>query len=155
MAEKKINGKTFRHSKRLVLRALELKYRLAAFIGADAADLPTMLAGAGPRRDGETPEAHAAREAASNGAVVKMLAGMLRGNSPAQFLDLVREFIETDDAVQIKRPSGDWDTVDIDSDLDEADFLELMAFVLREEFAAFFDALPRLSQLRGGKGKSA
>lgn len=153
MAEKKINGKTFRHQKRGVRRALELKYRLVAFFSADMDDLPAVLSGAGARRDGETVEAHAAREAASNGALVKMLVGALRDNTADTFLDLVAEFLETDEAVQVKHPNADWHDVSIDGDLEEADFIELMAFVLREEFGAFFGALPKLTGLRGAKGK--
>lgn len=154
MAEKKINGKTFRHSKRGVMRALELKYRLIAFFGTDASDLPAIIGGAGARRDGESEEAFAAREAASNGALVRMLVGALRGNSPDLFLALVSEFLETDGAVEVKHQGGDWHDVSIDGDLDEADFIELMAFVLKEEFAAFFGKLPKLRQLRGAKASS-
>lgn len=148
MAETRINAKTFRHTKRPVRRALELKYRLVSFFAADMGDLPALLGGAGSRRDGETAEAHAAREAASNGALIKMLVGALRDNEADAFLDLVSEFLETDEAVQVKHKGGDWHDVSLDGDLDEADFIPLMAFVLREEFGAFFGGLPKLKALR-------
>ena len=151
MAEKTINGKTFRHNKRGVRRALELKWKLVSFFAADMADLPDVLSGAGPKRPGETDEEHAKREAASNAALIKILMGAFRGNDASAFLDLVEEFLETDEAVQVKHKGGDYHDVSLEGDLEEEDVIPVIAFVLKEEFSAFFAGLPKLMGLRGGK----
>jgi hypothetical protein len=59
--------------------------------------------------------------------------------SPVDFATLVKDVVEI---AMIKRPSGQYDQVDLDGDLSsrKGDILPLAILVLREQFGDFFSA---------------
>ncbi|MCF1502197.1 hypothetical protein L0F51_00260 [Afifella sp. H1R] len=132
MAEKKINGRTFKVEPMLAYQAITLQARLLKAAGPALDKLPAIFGGLGK---GETAKVEA------NVSAIAALSSILEKMEPSQVADLMRDVAET---AKIERASGHYEPVDFDGDFSGrlGDVIPVMAFVLREQFGDFFrDAL--------------
>jgi len=136
MAEKKINGRTFRVDPMLATKALILQARLFRVAGPAIEKLPEILAGHGGNED---------EQRNSNAAAIGAFASIFAQSSPDDLADIVREVVEI---ARIRRPSGSYDPIDFDGDMTghQADLIPLCVFVLQEQFGDFFSAVPGLGR---------
>jgi hypothetical protein len=134
MAEKKINGQTYKVEKMLATDAVKLKLRLLKTIGAGVDQVPAILAGAGSKA---TPE----QKEKSNSAAIHAFTEIFVKADPDEMTDLIKDILEV---AMIKREgSGTYDQVDMDDDFtdDLAAMIPVAVFVLRETFGDFFTGL--------------
>lgn len=129
MAERKINGATYRVGTVLATDALRLKLRLLKVVGAGVDQLPAILAGAGGKA---TP----AVKKRSDQAAIAAFTEIFMKSDVEEMITLVKDIVEI---AQIKRPSG-YDQVDLDGDFSgkTGDMLAVAVFVLQEIFGGFF-----------------
>jgi hypothetical protein len=134
MAEKKINGRTFKVVPMLATDALAMQARLFKAIGPAMPRLPTILAGLSEKGEG-------ARSTAEVNAIAALVE-VLGGAQPAETTALIKDIVEK---AQIHRPSGAWEEVDLDGDFTGhlADIPPVVIFVLKENFSDFFGDLLR------------
>lgn len=128
MAEKKINGRTFKVDALLVTRALALQARLTRAIGPAIGKLPEIISA----RSGTE-----AQKAEADSKTIDALAGIFNGMEPDDYVELVKDIVEI---AQIQRPSGQYDKVDIDADFfnDLKSLIPVAFFVLQTQFQDFF-----------------
>lgn len=133
MAEKKINGRTFKVDKMLATEALVLQARVVKIAGPALEKLGVIMQGQGSDK---TPEQKAASDAAALTAIVQVFAQA----DPVQLVDLLRDIVAV---AHIRRPSGNYDPCDIDGDFTEnqGDIFPVVLFVLQEQFSSFFSGL--------------
>lgn len=145
MAEKKINGRTFRTEPLLATEALILQARLIKLVGPALGQLGAIFAGRGEQASEEA-------KAQSNFAALGALASIFAQAQPQEVASLVKDLIE---ATQIKRASGAYDQADFDGDFTghQSDIIPVVLFVLREQFGDFFTGLPGFGSL--GKAEAA
>ena len=132
MSEKKIRDRQFRVSPILASEALRLQARILKMVGGAVEHLPAIFA----KDRAASPEA----EAASNAAAIAAVTSIFEKADADEVVSLIRVVVET---VQVKRPSGDWNTVDLDGDLsgkNMADLFPVVVMALREHFGDFFSA---------------
>lgn len=131
MAEKKINGKTYKVEPLLATDAIRLKMRLVKAVGPALSRIPVIFAGFGAA----TPEA---REK-SNEAAADALAEIIGGLDPDDATDLIKNIVEV---AMIKRPSGSYEQVDLDGDFtgNLGEIITVATFVLQEQFGEVFSA---------------
>lgn len=143
MSEKKINDRIFKVEPLLATKSMLLKARILKLLGPAAARLGEILAGAGGNKGEED-------EKRSNGAALAAIGEILTGMDPEDMTELVKDVCEI---AMIRRPSGVYDRVDFDGDFTghDADIVPVILFVLKEQFGAFFTALPAFGSLRVGR----
>lgn len=141
MAEKKINGRTFKTEPMLATQALVLQARLFKALGPAVARIGDVMAGYGTDKTDE-------QKAKSNMAAVGALTEIFTQSNPEDMANLVKDVVEV---AQIKRDSGVYENCDLDGDFTgkQKDLIPVVAFVLREQFGDFFGGLPGL----GNPGK--
>lgn len=133
MAEKVINGDTYKVEPLLATRAIVLQARLMRAAGPIAAQLPSVLSVAsGSSSDGE--------KAAANASLIAAITDVFSKMPPEEFADLVKDIVEI---AKIKRQSGVYDPIDFDGDMTPrmASIIPVAAFVLKEVFGDFFSGL--------------
>ena len=128
MAEKKINGKTYKVEPLLATEAIRLQMRLVKAIGPAVSRLPEIFAGISSDQAG--------REKA-NLVAVSALADIIGGMEPDVATELIRDIVQV---AMVKRPSGAYDQVDMDGDFTGSlgDIVPVATFVLQEQFAEVF-----------------
>jgi hypothetical protein len=133
MAEKKINGRTFKTSPLLATAAIVLQARLANVAGPALSRFGEIFAGAGPNASAED-------KARANGAAIAAFCDIFSKTDPHALAALVKDIVET---AQIQRPSG-YDAIDFDGDFSGEhlkDVIPVGVWVLREQFGDFFSGL--------------
>lgn len=130
MAEKKINGETYKVSPMLAMDAIVLQARLMRVVGPAMTKLPAIIAS---RRDGASEEAKAKGEADA----VQAITGIFASCDPKEIGLLIKDLVET---AMIQRPSKDYEQVDLDGDFTGklGSIIPVVLFVLREQFGDFF-----------------
>lgn len=133
MAEKKINGKTYKVEPALATTALDLQLRLLKVIGAGIEKLPEILQGAGSSASPEQKEA-------ANGAAIAAFTEIFMKGDIKEMTSLVTDIVNL---AMVQRPSGAYETVDIDGDFtgDLKSMFALVVFVLQEQFGDFFQGV--------------
>lgn len=131
MAEKKINGKTFKVEPLLATDAIRLQMRLVKAIGPALARLPVIFAGAGDK----SPEA----KERANKAAVDAMAEIVAEMDPDVATALIKDIVEV---AMIRRPSNAYDQVDLDGDFtgNLGEIIPVVTFVLQEQFGQVFSA---------------
>lgn len=133
MAEKKINGRTFKTTPMLATRALVLQAKILKLVG------PAVNSFAGVMK-GFSKEATEAQKAQSTEAGIKALAAIFAECDPEATVNLLAEILSNG---TILRPSGVYDTIDLDGDFTDhqGDIFPVLFFVLGEQFGSFFTGL--------------
>lgn len=141
MAEKKINGRTFRVGTVLATDAIKLQVRLLKIVGGGVERLPLILAGMGKKGE-ENPEA----KAKSDAAAVAALSDILSKADPDGVTDLLSDIVAM---AQLQTDSRSWEPVDIDQDFTDhkKDLFHVVFFVLKEVLGDFFDGVPGAGDL--------
>lgn len=136
MAEKKINGRTFKTEPMLATQALVLQARLFKALGPAVSRIGDVMQGYGSDKTEE-------QKQRSNMAAVAALTEIFTQSNPEDIAQLVKDVVEV---AQIKRDSGNYDHCDLDGDFTgrQKDLIPVVAFVLREQFGDFFGGLPGL-----------
>ncbi|MCD1264544.1 hypothetical protein GR158_12350 [Shinella sp. AETb1-6] len=145
MAERKIRNMEIRVDRPLASEALRLQARLMRAAGGVADQLPDLI---GAIRSAQSEEA----KQAVGVKFIGVLTGVFEGLEPHEFAHLVGDIVGL---AKLKRPSGHYETMDLDGDLSE-DFgaiIPVVAFVLKEVFGDFFSAAPG-SGSRGVAGRA-
>ena len=132
MAERKINGRTFRVDPLLATEALRLQARLARALGPVAVKLPGILSGRGEHATEE-------QKAKSDSEAIAAFTGVFADMEPDEYATLIKDVVEL---AKLMRPSGQYDTVDLDGDFvgDSKSIYPVAFFVLETQFADFFGA---------------
>lgn len=150
MTEKKFGDHTFKVEKLLATKALLLQARILKMVGpavqhigglfgaiqeAQADQAQINLPGVEP---GNVPVTKATMAAGS--AAVTTFMQIFADNEPEAVARLIKDVVEIAD---IQQDSGQYTGVDLDRDFEGADplILELVVFVLKEQFSDFFTAL--------------
>lgn len=132
MAEKKINGRTFRVGHVLATDAIRLQVRVVKLLGGAVDHLPVILAGVG--------SADASAKAASDAAAVAAMTDIVAKADPDEIVSLLGSVVRMS---QVGTPSGSWSEADLDSDFTGErmkDLIPVVSFVLREVLGDFFGA---------------
>lgn len=139
MAEKKINGRTFKTEPMLAMDAMILQARLVKLLGPAIDKLGTILAGRGENASEEA-------KAQSNFAAVAALSEVFGKSEPVETAQVIRDVAQI---AMISRPSG-YEPVDFDGDFTGklGDIMPVVGFVLVEQFGDFFTGV-----LASGKRK--
>lgn len=141
MAEKKINGTTYRVDRIPAPEAIHMKVRIGKVIGAGMGDMAMAVIGAAAGDEGVRQGADAA--------ILSGIGHAFEKCDPDEVVQLASDIVGK---AQIKTESGDWADVDLESDLTDrpADLYPLMGFVLKEALGAFFPAgaASRLAQMK-------
>lgn len=129
MAEKKINGRTFKVDPMLAIEAVVMQARLMQLLGGALDRLPEILAG---RNDKATDE----MKAKSDAMAVAAFTDIFKHLDPREFGRLVKDIVEL---ASIQRESG-YGPVDMDGDFtgNLKDLIPVVIFVLGEQFGDFF-----------------
>jgi hypothetical protein len=145
MAEKQINGRTFKVEPLLATRAIRLQARLFRLAGPAISRLGDIMQGYGTDKTEE-------QKMQSNVAAMAAFSAIFADTDPDELAMLIQELVET---AQLKRPSGTYDMVDMDGDLTghSQDLIPLVVFVLREQFGDFFSGLLELGGPRRTTGR--
>jgi len=133
MAEKKINGRTFKVEPMLALSALVLQARLLKIAGPAMARLGDIFKGGGD-------------DEARNAGALAAIADIFVNAEPEALAALIKDVVEL---AYVLRPSGTYGRCDLDGDftMNKGDILPVMFFVLQTQFGDFFTALPGLGSL--------
>ena len=133
MAEKKINGRTYRTEPLLATAALVLQARLLKTLSPALSRLGDIFQGMGAKDE--------AKAEASNAAAIGALTEIFANAEPQAIAQLIKDITEI---AVIQRPSGEYHSIDFDADFQGrlGDIFPVVAFVLREQFGDFFSAMP-------------
>jgi hypothetical protein len=133
MAEKKINGRTFKTVPMLAMDAMILQARLVKLLGPAIDKLGTILAGRGENASEEA-------KAQSNFAAVAAISEVFGKSEPVETANVIRDVAQI---AMISRPSGNYEPVDFDGDFTGklGDIMPVVGFVLVEQFGDFFTGL--------------
>lgn len=140
MAEKKINGRTFKTEPMLAMESLVLQGRLFKAVGPAIGKLGDVLKGRGPDASDEAKEA-------SNSAAISAFGSLFANSDPKQLAELVRDIIEV---AMIKGDSGEYRQCDFDGDFTgkQKDIVPVVMWVLGEQYGDFFAGLPGIGNLK-------
>lgn len=129
MAEKKINGQTYKVEPMLATQAILLQARLARVLGPAASKLPAILSS---RAAGASEAAKAQAQAEAVGAITEIFARC----PPEEIASLVKDIAEL---AMIQRPSG-YEPIEFDLDFTGrlGDIIPVVVFVLTVQFGDFF-----------------
>lgn len=133
MAEKKINGRTFKTAPMLATEAIVLQARLLKAAGPAVERLGEIFAGMGKDATDEVKNR-------ANGAAIGAFVEIFARNDPRELAGLLKDIVQT---AQIQRPSG-YSDVDFDGDFsgdDLGDVIPVVVWALREQFGPFFSGL--------------
>ncbi len=135
MAEKKINGRTFRVEAMLATDALILQARIFKMVGPLISQLGTVMKSGSVDGDSD------AKKMALGTAALAALSEMFSKSDPLEVARLVKDVVEV---AQIRRESGAYDQCDFDGDFTKhaKDIMPVVVFVLQEQFSDFFLGLP-------------
>lgn len=139
MAEKKINGTTYRTAPLPAPVALPLYLDVVAIAGPLAGRLPAMIDALADGEDGA---------AVADALVLDAASSVISTAGSARITDIVRRTL---DAVEIERPSG-FDKVDFEGDFtgtDAGNLFPVVKWALREQFYGFFPASAGSGPLSG------
>lgn len=145
MAEKKINGRTFKTTPVLARQALNLQTRIANLCKPSVDRLIQTMAsdtrGAAVIVDGK-PQVSESTMIALAGAITEIFGGPNADKVEQLVVDLIG-------LAHIQRPSGVYDPVDFDGDLTGhlEDMVPLLAFVLQEQFGSFLSGVLAIGNL--------
>lgn len=130
MAERKIAGMEIRVDRPLATQALKLQARLMRAAGGAADQLPTIL---GEMRGAQSDE----DKQAIGVKLIGLLTDVFARLGPDEYVGLVGDIVGM---AKIKRPSGQYDFMDLDGDLSMnlGAIIPVAAFVLKEVFGDFF-----------------
>ncbi|EYR81384.1 phage tail assembly chaperone [Shinella sp. DD12] len=130
MAERKIAGMEIRVDRPLATEALKLQARLMRAAGGAADQLPSIL---GEMRAAQTDEA----KQAIGVKLIGVLTDIFDRLDADEYVRLVGDIVAM---AKIKRPSGQYDRLDLDGDLtmNLGAIIPVAAFVLKEVFGDFF-----------------
>lgn len=130
MAEKKINGETYKVGPMLATEAIVLQARLMRVLGPAAAKLPSIIAS---RKDGATDE----ERAKADQEAITAITGIFATSQPQEIAALIKDIVET---ATVRRPSGAYEQIDMDNDFTGrlGDLIPVVTFVLKEQFGDFF-----------------
>lgn len=134
MAEKVINGRTFKVTPMLATQALVLQARVVKIAGPAFSKLGPIMQGYG---EGKTE----AEKETSNAAAIAAIVDVFTNGDPIAIAELIKDIVAV---AQIRRPSGNYDHCDIDGDFQDdkqADIFPVVGFVLQEQFSSFFGGL--------------
>lgn len=140
MAEKKINGRTFKVNRLLASEALVLQARVFKVFGPAISSFGEIMQGHGTDKTEE-------QKARSNSAAMAALAGVIRELDPREYAKLISDIVSV---AMIERGNGDYGHCDLDGDFQDdqqEDILPVVLFVLREQFGSFFKGLPGAGSL--------
>lgn len=141
MAEKRINGRTFRVEPMLATKAIVLQARILKLLGPAMSKLGDVMKGHGDDKTAEQKEA-------SNAAAMAAISEIFNRIEPESVAELMRDVVEV---AQIKRESGTYDQCDLDGDFTnhQGDIIPVVVFVLREQFGHFFTGMQGSGLLKG------
>lgn len=134
MAEKVINGRTYKVAPMLATQALILQARVAKIAGPAFTRLGEIMQGYGENKD------DAAKEK-SNAASIAALMDIFSKGDPVEIATLIKDVVGV---AQVRRPSGNYDPCDLDGDFvgeQQGDIFPVLGFVLQEQFSSFFAGL--------------
>jgi hypothetical protein len=139
MAEKKINGRTFKAEPMLATDALVLQARLFKALGPAVQHFGAIMRGHGEDKTEE-------QKAQSNAAAIGALASVFAQSQPQEIAGIIKDLVET---CQIKRDSGNYDPCDFDGDFtgNQKDIMPVVLFALQEQFGDFFAGVPGIGNL--------
>lgn len=128
MAEKKLNGVLYRVEPMLATDAIRMQVRIVKMLGSAVDRLPDIF---NNRKDNEEK---------SNAAMIAAFTDIFSKADPDEMTQLFKEIAEL---AQKRSPSGSHDPVDIDADFsgDLLTMMDLIIWVLREQFGSFFIGL--------------
>lgn len=131
MAEKKINGRTFKVDHLPAKQAISLYAEIVQTVGSAINRLPQILVAISADED--------SRELMADISAVGAIVDIIKSSSPAGVTDLVVRICEV---AQIKRDNGDYFPVDFDADFmgKLSDIQAVSEFVIKEQFSDFFIA---------------
>lgn len=134
MAEKKINGRTFKTEPVLATQAIIMEARLASIASHALHRLPEILRGIGNDKPQEAKEQAAA-------AAIQAFGSVFANTDPEQLAELISDVLKMG---MIKRESGSYDPIDLDGDFTgrQKDLIPVVVWVLQEQFGDFFSDLP-------------
>lgn len=140
MAEKKINGRTFKTQPMLASRALVLQARIIKLVGPGLGDIKGIMAAFGEDKTEEQKQQGAAL-------AIKAISDIFSAGDPEQMVSLVSEILREG---MILRPSGSYDPIDLDGDFitNQGDVFSVLFFILMEQFAGFFTGLQGIGSLK-------
>ena len=130
MAEKKINGETYKVAPMLATEAIVLQARLMRVLGPAAAKLPAIIAS---RKEGVGDE----EKARADQEAIAAITGIFAGSEPREIAGLIKDIVET---AMVRRPSGVYEQIDMDNDFTGrlGDLIPVVTFALKEQFGDFF-----------------
>ncbi|MDO9417036.1 phage tail assembly chaperone [Pararhizobium sp.] len=130
MADKKINGRTFKFAPMLALEALVLQARLLRVVGKGISRLPEIFGG-------RTEGASVKDKAKADAAAIAALSDIFTQSEPAELANLIKDIVEK---TSMLRPSGDYESVDLNADFSDSlgDIIPVVVWVLKEQFGSFF-----------------
>ncbi len=130
MAEKKINGETYKVGPMLATEAIVLQARLMRVLGPAAVKLPGIIAA---RVDGASAE----EKAKADQEAIAAITGIFAGSEPREIAELIKDIVET---AMVQRASGSYGQIDMDVDFTGrlGDLIPVVTFVLKEQFGDFF-----------------
>jgi hypothetical protein len=139
MAEKTINGRTFKHEPMLAEESMELQAELFRLAGPAMAHLGGMLAGVGAQGEDDI--------ARSNIAAVAAFNDIFQTTPPREYAQLVKKVCEM---ARIKRPSGNYEKLHFNGDMtdNKKDIIPLVVWVIQEEYGDFFGGFEAVGNLR-------
>lgn len=130
MAERKINGTTYKVDRPLATEALRLQARLMKAGGGIADQLPSILADLQAAKDEESKRQVGIK-------AIGLMTDIFDRLDADEYTRLVGDIIAL---AKVQRPSGQYDQADLDGDfsLNLGDIIPVCAFVLKEVFGSFF-----------------
>jgi hypothetical protein len=131
MADKKINGRTFKVEPILAIQALELQGRLVKVLGPAMGRLPEVIRLASDKNADQT---------LANVAALQITMDVFSNISSREYSELIRDIVEL---AKVQGPSGHFDQVDLDGVFtgDLGSLYPVVIFVLQEQFSDFFSGL--------------
>lgn len=139
MAEKKINGRTFKVERLLATQALAMWHRLIKVAGPAWENFRAKLATAGTMT-----------EIDQMGVAIQAMVDVVSNSTSEEAVELIRDIVQQ---AMIKRPSGSYEVCDLDGDFTDhlADIMEVATFVLMENFSDFLPGKGRSGPLQRPK----
>lgn len=140
MAEKKINGRTFKVQPMLATKALVMQARIIKLIGPGVGNFKAIMGSLGSGSSEEQKGEGAAL-------AIRAIADIFAAGDPEQMVALMKDIMHEG---MILRPSGEYYHIDLDADFVgyEGDIYTVLFFILSEQFASFFTGLRGIGNLR-------
>lgn len=132
MAEKKINGQTYKVDPLLATEAILLQARLLKVVGPAVDRLPEVLSAAAGGDETE--------KARANATAISAFMDIFQRADPREIVGLVKDVVEI---AMVMPPSGQYRKVDLDGDFtgNLSAMAQVAVFVLQEQFRDFFSGV--------------